>query len=286
MPTILAYPAGHDRPSSWGFKAESAFEQTHGTIREWFKTLLDPKNLERQKVLYPADTTTHEEVRHWYRDYLTALYEHVKLRLSAELPNFEWSAAHVELLWSVPTTWTPQIVELFRKIIGQAGFGGPANASHTVTISLTEPEAAAVHTSTVAPGIFKEDDVLVVCDAGGGTTDLSVLQVTDTMIGSLSLKQLRQLDVVSGQNIGSAAIDVEFERLARRRLEEANEGSPLELDVDEIAWEMSRGEFCAATCCIARENVPDRRQDGTSKTPSVNMVLQMRLPRSQSLCLG
>lgn len=249
VPTILEYPAGHDRPTSWGFKAEFASGHSHSTIREWFKTLLDPKNLERQKAAYPDDATTHDEVQHWFRDYLTALYDHIKLKLSAELPNFEWNAAHVEFLFSVPTTWTPQVVELFRKLICQSGFGGPANASHTVTISLTEPEAAAVHTSTAAPGMFKEDDVLVVCDAGGGTTDLSVLQVTDTMVAALSLKQLRQLDVVGGENIGSAAIDFEFEKLARARLQQANAYSSLDLDPEETAWEMSRGRhFQNAKC--------------------------------------
>lgn len=215
VPTTLAYPHGHDKPSSWGFKTESPAEQSreHREIREWFKTLLDPRNLEREKQNYIAKDTTIADVRHWFRDYLTMLYDHVKLKLSAEMPNFEWTAARVEFLFSVPTTWNPQTVETFREIVGQAGFTGPANSTHTVTISLTEPEAAAVHTSTAAPGIFKEGDVLVVCDAGGGTTDLSVLQVVDTMVDALSLKQLKQLDVVGGENIGSAAIDYEFEKL-------------------------------------------------------------------------
>ena len=245
--------------------------------------MLDPRNIERQKVNYPADETTHEDVRHWYRDYLAALYDHIKLKLSAELPNFEWSAANVEFLFSVPTTWSPQIVELFRELTGQAGFSGPANANHTVTISLTEPEAAAVHTSTAAPDIFKEDDVLVVCDAGGGTTDLSVLQVTHTMIAALSLKQLRQLDVVGGENIGSAAIDFEFEKLARARLELANKASPLNLDIEETAWEMARGESTFYTFGCTQT---DRRQVDITRTLSASMALLMILRYLAYPCLN
>ena len=82
-------------------------------------------------------------------------------------------------------------MESFRLIVAQAGFGG-GGRNHTLSIGLTEAEAAAVHTSTEASGIFKvrlstalgihvhlssvslisskENDVLLVVDAGGGTT--------------------------------------------------------------------------------------------------------------------
>lgn len=33
--------------------------------------------------------------------------------------------------------------------------------------------------------MFNTDDVLVFCDAGGGTTDIPVLEVTDTMIDAV-----------------------------------------------------------------------------------------------------
>ena len=163
-PTMLLYPEGHDRPSAWGFRAEvqSQQNQDHGVVREWFKTLLDPENLIRERDRFPSDDMSYEDVRHWFRDYLSLLYEHLKLKLATELPNFEWSLAKIEFLFSVPTTWDHGTVEQFKLIVGQAGFGGPANANHSVTLSLTEPEAAAVHTSTAAAGIFKEDDILVV----------------------------------------------------------------------------------------------------------------------------
>lgn len=97
--------------------------------------------------------------------------------------------------------------------------------------------------------MFNTDDVLVVCDAGGGTTDLSVLQVTDTMIDALSLKQLRQLDVVGGENIGSAAIDCEFEKLVLEKLKAANAARPIDIDLDTAAWEMARGRDFQNTKC-------------------------------------
>ena len=211
-------------------------------VREWFKIYLDQAVFEEYKTRDPGDKATHEDVRHWFRDYLSLLYDHIKLKMSAQLVDSQWRNAKIEFLFSCPTTWSPTIVEKFKEIVGQAGFGGPLNSSHAVTISLTEPEAAAVYTSTAAPGTFKPNDILVVCDAGGGTTDLSALRVTDTAIGALSLKQLSQVDVVKGQNIGSAAIDYDFQELSKSRLREAQRFMPMGVDIDEAAWEMSKGK--------------------------------------------
>jgi molecular chaperone DnaK (HSP70) len=104
-------------------------------------------------------------------------------------------------------------VENFKGIVRLAGFG--SHATHSVIIELTEAEAAAVHVSTEAPGIFNESDILLVCDAGGGTTDLSVLRVTNTANQTIIMQQL---DVVFSETIGLAAIDYEFEKLVKHRL--------------------------------------------------------------------
>ena len=93
-----------------------------------------------------------KEVEKWYEDYLRLLYHHVKSKLSTELPNMPWHIARVEFIFSVPTTWKPVTAENFRSIAARAGFGEDSN--HKLVIGLTEAEAAAVHTSIDAPGIF------------------------------------------------------------------------------------------------------------------------------------
>ncbi|EME78602.1 uncharacterized protein MYCFIDRAFT_190830 [Pseudocercospora fijiensis CIRAD86] len=243
VPTVLVYPHGGDRPSSWGFGCEKPSEQdpNYGQLRDWFKTLLDPKNLDTMRKRDPDLVTTQQDVRHWYRDFLRRLYDHIEQKLSSELPNFAWSAAQIEFLFSIPTTWSPQVVETFRGIIGQSGFGGPTNAQHSVIMSLTEAEAAAVHMSTEAASHFREGDILVVCDAGGGTTDLSALEVTETMTDVLLLKQLRQVDIVGGENIGSVGIDFEFQKQVEAKLKLANSATRFGIDPEEAAWEMAKG---------------------------------------------
>ena len=249
VPTVLVYPHGSSKASSWGFLAESKTEQNpdFGTTREWFKTLLDRDFFEQEQVQHPLGTPdSYSEVEGWCRDYLGFLYESIKLKLSSELATISWDDAEIEFIFSVPTTWKHPAVENFRHLIQQAGFGGTLNANHSVTIGLTEAEAAAIHVSTESVGIFRERDLLLICDAGGGTTDLSTLRVTNTAIRALSLQQV---DVVEGANVGSAAIDHDFMTFAEDRLREADQAQPMNLDIEETVYEMMKGrEFQNIKC--------------------------------------
>lgn len=245
---MIVYPSGSDEPSSWGFLSETAGETTaeDKEYKEWFKTCLDPDKLRRKQQEDPEGAPANlQEVEKWYRDYLKKMYEYLAFNLGRELSGVIWEDAIVEFVFSVPTTWVHvSVVENFRGLVKEAGFA--SHPKHTLNIGLTEAEAAAVHISTEAPGIFRENDVLMVCDAGGGTTDLSVLRVTGTVNQAISLQQL---DVVFGETIGSAAIDYEFERLVVQRLSTAHATNPLPTDPGEAAWEMMKScDFQAVKC--------------------------------------
>ncbi|KAH8591554.1 hypothetical protein B0O99DRAFT_675246 [Bisporella sp. PMI_857] len=252
VPTILVYPAHQSHPktpSSWGFLSETATEQTaeNKEHREWFKTYIDEDRLRQaqQEAKNQSDVPRSiEEVESWYLDYFRFLYQYIEFKLQGELAS-TWSNARVEFIFSVPTTWKPHpTVERFRAITERAGFGKFPN--HRSIIGLTEAEAAAVHMSKESPAIFRERDILLVCDAGGGTTDLSALRVTGTGGGSL---QLEQLDVVFGANIGSAQIDSAFEDSVEQRLEAANQATPMGIDLEDTPWEMMKSkEYQNAKC--------------------------------------
>lgn len=92
-----------------------------------------------------------KEVEKWYEDYLRLLYTHIEFKLNPELLR-KWHTAKIEFIFSVPTTWKPPTVEKFRAIAERAGFG--TVWCHTLSVGLTEAEAAAVHTSVEASGIF------------------------------------------------------------------------------------------------------------------------------------
>lgn len=139
-----------------GFNSETISEQTADDreYREWFKTYLDVFRLQRAQVELPNETPRSiHDVEKWFEDYLRHLYQHVEFALSYELSGAYWPDAYIEFIFSVPTTWNNHTVERFRTIIHRAGFG--QHLRHVVSIGLTEAEAAAVHTSTEAPGIFR-----------------------------------------------------------------------------------------------------------------------------------
>jgi hypothetical protein len=248
VPTVVVYPNTSTEPSSWGFLSETIAESTaqDKEYKEWFKTCLDPaKLLQKQQEDPDGAPRSLIEVEKWYEDYLKKMYEYLAFKLGSELSGTDWATANIEFIFSVPTTW-PVIptVENFRRIVERSGFG--TYPGHSVSIGLTEAEAAAVHVSTEAPGIFREGDILLVCDAGGGTTDLSVLRVTKTMDQTITLQQL---DVVFGETIGSAAIDYEFEKLVQHRLMLSHNQIPLPLDPEDAAWEMMKSrDFQAVKC--------------------------------------
>lgn len=247
MPTILVYPDHRPNPSSWGFLSETVSEQNapDKDYKDWFKTFLDPVRLKQKQAEDPRySPSSIYEVERWYEDYHRLLYKHIEFKLSSELSGAPWHSAYIEFIFSVPTTWGPPVVERYRSIVERSGFAQCRN--HTLSIGLTEAEAAAVHTSLEASGIFKEQDILLVCDAGGGTTDLSVLGVSDTRTGALTLQQL---DVVFGATIGSAAIDYDFESYARSQLEIAQLSSPLPMPPEEVAWEMMKSRDFQNTKC-------------------------------------
>ncbi|KAI9801059.1 MAG: hypothetical protein M1833_002927 [Piccolia ochrophora] len=236
VPSSVVYEG--DRLSSWGFSTEAPEEQgPNKVLREWFKTWLDPVQLQlHQQEEGERAPRSVLEVKRWYCDFLRSLYGQIESTLASTL-GAPWTYAKIEFIFSVPTTWKPiPMVEDFRDVIEQAGFG-KGGRDHSVSVGLTEAEAAAVHTSRDYSRIFNDGDNIMICDAGGGTTDLSVLKVTAAKGDALSLEQL---DMVFGDHIGSAAIDYDFEKLVLSRLQIAHRAGTFPYSPEDVAWEMMK----------------------------------------------
>lgn len=85
------------------------------------------------------------------------------------------------------------------RVIYEAGFGSrDRDSAH---VYLTEAEAAAIYASKQS---MSKGEVFMVCDAGGGTTDVNVLKVESAIKGSFELKPLTWTE---GAAIGSTLID-------------------------------------------------------------------------------
>lgn len=124
-------------------------------------------------------------------------------------------------------------------IVTDAGFGSDG-AEHRTRIGLTEAEAAAVCASQQQ---FEKDDIILVCDAGGGTTDVNVLKM---MSSKGQATRLQQLSYVEGRSIGSALIDIDFHEIIFRRLQRIQQyllESP-----EDVADIMVRDKFESVKC--------------------------------------
>lgn len=166
-------------------------------VKDCFKLFLDPEFLEKtfkDSAGCPIGSygdVRSDDVRDWYKDFLTGLYKHIGEYISSFFELADWGKHTVDFLFSVPTTWEGSVTDEFKKIVRDAGFGKDGEG-HSVNIRLTEAEAAAVYTgasphnhiplssrsgdsqsvheSTAKDSDMREGNIILVCDSGGGTT--------------------------------------------------------------------------------------------------------------------
>lgn len=124
------------------------------------------------------------------------------------------------------------MIATLQGLMESAGFA--ASNRETVRMALTEAEAAAIEASTTQ---YREGDIFLICDAGGGTTDINILKVKSTE----QKIELEPLDHVEGVSIGSTMVDNWMTDHILRRL--ALIADHLEADVYSVAADMISGRF-------------------------------------------
>ena len=223
-------------------------------MKEWFKPWLDPerviKEIEHRRIQKEddSDIPNYDMAEKYYKDYMHCLYAHLSNEIQAKTGY--WNSKHVEFIFSLPCTFRKdEIGRRLSTLIKRAGFGKEGER-HTVAISLTEPEAAAVFTIRESAVAFEAGTNILVCDAGGGTTDLAILRV---VINDEDKPVLEELNVVEGQNVGSTRIDTAFERMVERRLLTVCPALP-----DNTAWSMMHSsEFLGWKCSFGQDDSKD-----------------------------
>ena len=267
VPTRLIYH--DDEVADWGFLCDRLNREDHPDPKDqqYFKLWLDGQHL---REVFPEDerSFSHDDVKKWFTDYLRKIYEHIRhtftegtLAIHAE----QWRG-NVEFVFSVPTTWkSHEVANTYLRCIRDAGFedanSKKGKKKHTFVIGLNEAEAAAIHTFRSEALTIQEKDVILVCDAGGGTTDVAMLEAVSTSNDTgPTQSQLKQLGYDSGKNIGSVKIDQAFVSLVEGRLKKALELVPAinrmfgddERWARNTAWEMAKGEFQYYKCAFGK----------------------------------
>ncbi|KAI2609195.1 hypothetical protein GGR54DRAFT_651909 [Hypoxylon sp. NC1633] len=202
--------------SSWGYLCED--DDPLKQKREFFKIYLDKQTLDNAHRQGSSKAPSSvNEAQKLVSDYLREIYSHVKatVELHTGIGHVGWHELVVEFIFSVPTTWrSHEIINLFKKCIREAGFGTESQ-HHTATVELTESEAAAVGTIKNSTIAFHTGDIFLSVDAGGGTTDLALMQVVEAREPFPSLNQINEVD---GIGIGSILIDQAFVSMVNSRL--------------------------------------------------------------------
>jgi len=147
VPTKVAYKAACARnPHSWGFECPPLEDVGPAmAVKDLFKFYLDERFLRESFERNPqAIPGTIEDVKLWYRDFLSVLHAHI----SSHLTNPPWlvdlDSTKVEYIFGLPTSWKDDVrlVKAFTQVVGESGFG-----TNNVIMGLTEGEAAAVYTA-------------------------------------------------------------------------------------------------------------------------------------------
>ena len=230
VPTTLQYHQTVNDVKAWGFLCESDEDLD---VVDCFKLHLDPEYADPR-----PNAPSSDQARQWYRDYLRCLHDYI----AEEFLNsyVRWKQTPVEFIFSVPTTWkNPSMIVDILALIKEAGFGSDGS-EHRVQVGLTEAEAAAVYASRHQ---IEKDDVILVCDAGGGTTDVNTLKVQSERGNPTELCPLSWSE---GRPIGSTLIDIQFHRMLSDRLEIVK--SQLEGEPAEMAHRMMHGKFERIKC--------------------------------------
>lgn len=174
MPTKLSYSRNGVGQSElrWGFLCDND-DDYHETTepREHFKIFLDQNSLDgARKGGVRNMPESVDEAKDLVTDYLRQISEHVKLCI--ESVTGSWQYKNVEFVFSLPTTWNSMdTTNRFNEAISAAGFTAGNPEKHSAKLELTEAEAAAVFFATSSEVTLENGDIILICDAGGGTTE-------------------------------------------------------------------------------------------------------------------
>ncbi|KAI9768634.1 MAG: hypothetical protein M1840_004831 [Geoglossum simile] len=214
VPTLVAYRAGAFSIHSWGFECPPIEEVGLAmSVKGLFKFLLDENRLEHMNQLNPLYQEKIANVKGWFKDFLTALHDYIAAYLE-DVWHVDWNSTKVEYIFSLPTLWKDDdtLIQSFDAVVKLAFKPGE---NRSVAIGMTEGEACAIYTAKRIDHKYEKGDSLIVCDAGGGTTDICALKVENIDGETVELVKLDEPQVAEA---GSVQIDQAFEEKVGEQL--------------------------------------------------------------------
>lgn len=216
-PTEIVYDANKNL-RAWGYEI-----RPNESPLKWFKLLLvdekdlepdrrnSPQLIEAKQMLHRLRMTAVDAVG----DYLRELWKHTIESIEREFGQSAVRGLPFRVVVTVPAIWKPYAQQRTREAVHKAGILKGRLCGETILHLVPEPEAAALATLAEfrgRPGV-KPGDVFVVCDAGGGTVDITSYKVQKT--DPVVVKECVQGD---GKMCGAIFVDQEFQNFLRGKL--------------------------------------------------------------------
>ncbi|KAM3494059.1 hypothetical protein MY3957_002655 [Beauveria namnaoensis] len=199
VPTIVKYDKNDWGKYEWGTLLKSAEDHIVG-----IKLLLDPSqklpwhvpptDLDATMKLLPPFKTP----KNVATDFMRSLKAHGMSQIATNLAQDALDLFQVEYVMSVPAVWSDAAKNATLEAAKAAGIS-------PVTL-IKEPEAAALYSIRQLDAFLTPGDVIVICDAGGGTVDLISYEIEKV---SPSL-ELREIVPGTGDTVGSIALNRRF----------------------------------------------------------------------------
>ncbi|CAI4212717.1 unnamed protein product [Parascedosporium putredinis] len=168
---------------------------------------------EEEKSLLNYSTRTVKLCGDLIADYLRCIWAHAMASIEKARGKSVVDAYQFRVVITVPAIWKGYARQGMKDAARQAGILDYRAGGNTELVFAPEPEAAALATLCEKGRKLNQDEVYVVCDAGGGTVDLISYQVA-----SLDPIRLDETAEGTGGVCGGIFIDEAFECICKARL--------------------------------------------------------------------
>ncbi len=151
-------------------------------------------------------------------DFLRHVKDHLIKNLDEQYGQNLWRTLPLVLVITVPAVWSDLAKSRTLQAVRSAGFAAKCFKKLIQTITITEPEAAALFTIKSLRGgaqdkKMKVGDGIIVCDMGGGTVDLISYRVAE-----LQPTVVEEITVGNGGICGGSLVDRAFIKWLEEKL--------------------------------------------------------------------
>ncbi|KAG0262584.1 hypothetical protein BGZ95_003994 [Linnemannia exigua] len=141
-------------------------------------------------------------------DYLKAFHDYAAGEIEQQLGK-RFTRESFRYCLTVPAMWSDKAKDIMRRAAIQAGLIRESDKPDRLML-VSEPEAAALYCERSCKEYdLKHGDRFLICDAGGGTVDLIVYDISESTEG----RQLSEVTKGHGATCGSMLIDMNFGNL-------------------------------------------------------------------------